>query len=85
MTAAQIQAIFSGNNNVAAGTSTLQSLFVNGGNESAVIATNPTALSPFFQNVPYIGAVRDSSDLWFSGWTCGLGFTTPSCTASPVA
>lgn len=84
VTAAQIAAIFSGNNNVANGTSTLASVFVNGANESAVTATNPTAFSSFFQNVSYIGAVRSSSDLWFQGWTCGLGFSTPACTAVPI-
>ncbi|MDQ3081903.1 MAG: hypothetical protein M3R07_06790 [Gemmatimonadota bacterium] len=81
--AAQIAAIFNGNNNVANGTSTLQSIFVNGPNESGVVATNPTSISAFFQNVPYIGAVRDQNDLWFLGWTCGLGFGTPSCTSVP--
>lgn len=83
VTAAQIQAIFNGQNNVANGTSTLQNVFVNGPNESQVAATNPTAISAFFQNVGYIGAVRDNADLWFVGWTCGLGFTTPACTANP--
>jgi hypothetical protein len=85
VTAAQIQAIFTGNNNVATGSSTLQNLFVNGPNESGVVATDPRPFSSFFQNAGYIGAVRDSSDLWFVGWTCGLGFTTPSCTANPAA
>jgi hypothetical protein len=85
VTAADIAAIFGGNNNVANGTSTLQSIFVNGANETAVVSTNPTSFSTFFQNVPYIGAVRDQSDLWFLGWTCGLGFNTPSCTAVPNA
>jgi len=83
--ASEIAAIFSGNNNVANGTSSLQNVFVNGTNESQVVATNPTTFSAFFQNVGYIGAVRDNTDLWFVGWTCGLGFTTPSCTASPAA
>jgi hypothetical protein len=81
--ASQIAAIFNGNNNVASGTSTLQNIFVNGPNENGVVATNPTSLSAFFQNVPYIGAVRDLNDLWFLGWTCGLGFSTPSCTSVP--
>lgn len=85
VTAAQIAAIFGGNNNVPDGTSTLQNLFVNGPNESGVVATSPVSFSSFFQNVGYIGAVRDASDLWFVGWTCGLGFTTPSCTANPAA
>lgn len=83
--AAQIAAIFNGNNNVPNGTSSLQNVFVNGTNESQVVATSLTQFSSFFQNVGYIGAVRDNNDLWFVGWTCGLGFTTPSCTASPAA
>jgi len=85
VTAAQIAAIFNGNNNVANGVSTLQNGFVNGPNESGVVATGATATSAFFQNVGYIGAVRDAADTWFLGWTCGLGFTTPACTASPAA
>jgi hypothetical protein len=85
VTAAEIAAIFGGNNNVPSGTSTLQSIFVNGANENAVTPVNPTSFSTFFQNVPYIGAVRDQGNLWFQGWTCGLGFNTPSCTAVPNA
>ena len=81
----QIAAIFSGNNNVTNGTSTLQNIFVNGGNENGVAATNPATFSSFLTNAGYIGAVRDSGDLWFQGWTCGLGFNTPSCTANPAA
>ena len=84
-TAAAIGAIFAGNNNVSNGTSTLQSVFVNGANENQVVATNPTSISSFFQAAGYIGAVRDAADQWFIGWTCGLGFTTPACTTSPVA
>jgi hypothetical protein len=49
-----------------------------------VTATNPASFSSFFQNPGYIGAVRDASDLWFQGWTCGLGFNTPPCTALPL-
>jgi len=86
VTAAQIASIFnaSGNGNTAQGTSTLQNVFVNGTNENGVTAaTNIAQISPFFQQVGYIGAVRDNSDTWFQGWTCGLGFNTPSCTAVP--
>ena len=45
--------------------------------------TNPTTFSSFFQNVDYIGAVSNANDLWFQGWTCGLGFNTGSCAAVP--
>ncbi|MBN9504703.1 MAG: hypothetical protein J0I69_01650 [Altererythrobacter sp.] len=81
---AQIAAAFNaGANNVANGTSTLTNLFVNGSNETGVSAFNLTAISSYFTPTNYIGAVRNSSDLWFQGWTCGLGFNTPSCTAIP--
>ena len=83
--ASALAAIFTGNNNVSNGTSSLQNLFVNGSNESAVTVSNASTLSAFFQNVNYIGAVQSNADLWFVGWTCGLGFTTPACTANPAA
>ena len=84
ITAAEIAAIFNGNNNVATGTPTLTDIFVNGSNENAVTASSITSFSSFFQNAGYVGAVR-SSDLWFQGWTCGLGFGTPACTALPTS
>lgn len=40
-----------------------------GANELAVIATDPTALDPFFDTVDYVGAVENSDDDWFVGWT----------------
>jgi hypothetical protein len=83
ISAAEIAAIFNGNNNVANGVSTLTDVFVNGANENAVTASNITSFSSFFQNAGYAGAVR-SGDLWFQGWTCGLGFGTPSCTVLPT-
>lgn len=67
-----------GANNTANGTSSLAAptsgpiAFINGANETAVVATNPTTFSTFFQNVSYIGAVRDASDTWWQGWTCRL-------------
>lgn len=91
VTAVQFQAIFTGNNN-AVGANSLVSLFVNGANENAVTATNPSSVSGlpitpsnFITNVGYIGAVRDNGDQWFVGWTCGLGFGTPACETSPTA
>ncbi|HEX9954180.1 MAG TPA: hypothetical protein VGB48_03070, partial [Allosphingosinicella sp.] len=84
VTAAEIAAIFNGNNNVSNGQSTLTDIFVNGSNENAVTASSITGFSAFFQNAGYVGAVR-SSDLWFQGWTCGLGFGTPACTALPTS
>lgn len=70
---AATQALFSDSpNNVTNGTSTLSNGFVNGANESAVTPTNPTTVSAFFENVAYIGAVRNAADNWWQGWTCGL-------------
>lgn len=49
---------------------------VNGFINDAVIngrtPTNANTLYSFFENTNYIGAVRDSSDTWWQGWTCGL-------------
>ena len=70
-------------NNTAAGTSTMTApagatmtnnglTFINGANETAVVATNGNALYPFFTSVTYIGAVRNTADTWYLGWTCGL-------------
>ncbi len=66
-------AFAAGTNNTSAGTSSLTATFVNGANEAAVpaFATLPT-VSSFFQQVNYIGAVRDANDTWWQGWTCGL-------------
>ena len=72
VTGAQTAAIFNaGANNTANGTSTLSG-FVNGTNENGVTATPVNSVSAFLQDVDYIGAVRDSSDTWWQGWTCGL-------------
>ncbi len=43
--------------------------FTPGANELAVTATDPTALDPFFDAAPYVGAVRDANDTWYEGWT----------------
>jgi hypothetical protein len=89
-TVAEIQALFdAGTNNNFAFTTTLSDLFINGSNESAVPAFGASALSTFFDNAGYIGAVRDAGDTWYRGWTCDsatLNFGSgKSCTASPVS
>ena len=73
-----------GSNNTALGTSTLtapasgtslanQTLtFINGTNENAVTAASASAAYSWFTNTSYIGAVQNSSDVWWRGWTCGL-------------
>ena len=71
-------------NMTAAGTSTLtapasgttltnQNLaFINGANETAVTAIDAKTVYPFFDTTTYVGAVRNASDTWWQGWTCGL-------------
>jgi len=88
-TAGDVEAIFNGgSNNNASFTPTLSSLFINGSNENGVAAFNPTALSSFFDAVSYIGAVRNSSDTWYAGWTCNSATANLSggsaCTSLPV-
>ncbi|MBL8557221.1 MAG: hypothetical protein JNM47_00755 [Hyphomonadaceae bacterium] len=61
-----------GANNATATPNTLTSSFINGATENARPFVDPTTLSPFFVAAPYIGAVRNSSDTWWQGWTCGL-------------
>jgi hypothetical protein len=67
-----------GTNNTSAGTSTLTATFVNGANETAVpaFATLGT-VSAFFTQASYVGAVRDATDTWWQGWTCGLTAADP--------
>ncbi len=68
------QQIFTaGTNNIATGyTPTFTQVFINGGNENALIPTNPTSVSSFFVNTTYVGAVSGPNDNWYVGWTCGL-------------
>lgn len=75
----QAAALFSaGTNNTANGTSTLTGGFINGANETAVTAfPTITTISPTFTQVNYIGAVRNASDTWWQGWTCGLTAANP--------
>jgi len=66
-----------GTRNTANGTSTLSG-FVNGTNENAVQAYGQLkAVSSFFDETSYIGAVRDAGDTWWNGWTCGLTADKP--------
>jgi hypothetical protein len=91
VTAQQTQDIFTNGspNNSFTYTPTLTNLFVNGANESAIVATNPTTLSTFFDATDFVGAAR-ASDTWFQGWTCnsaaadfGTG-NTGLCSSLPV-
>jgi hypothetical protein len=88
--AADVAAVFAGNNNNDAFTSTLTSLFINGTNETGATAVDPSTVSSFFDTTSWIGAVRNTADLWYGGWTCnsaaanfGTG-NTGDCTTLPV-
>jgi hypothetical protein len=88
--AAAVQAQFGsgGNNNNDAFTSTLNA-FINGVNELQVAVFNVTGLGAFFSPATYIGAVKDSNDTWYAGWTCNssaanFGSTSTACTSLPT-
>ena len=66
-----------GANNSTTIADTLTSVFINGASETAAIPFNPTALSSFFRNVTYIGAVQNAQDTWWQGWSCGLEASDP--------
>jgi hypothetical protein len=100
-TASQVATIFGSgaNNNNDAFTTSFSSLFINGANETAVVATNPTTFSgfptatqSFFTATDFIGAVKDGSvaSAWYAGWTCNsataaLGTSvTGLCTSLPT-
>ena len=78
------------NNNNDAFTTSFSSLFINGANETAIAATDPTTFSSTFTLTTYIGAVKDLSDTWYTGWTCNsatatLGTSvTGLCTSLPT-
>lgn len=90
VTDGEVESIFNaGTNNTASFTTTLASTFINGSNESGVSPFDASTVSSFFDKTTYIGAVKDSSDTWYSGWTCNsaaanLGASNKACTTSPV-
>ena len=78
------------NNNNDAFTSTLTSLYINGANETGVAAADPKTFASFFDTTTWIGAVRNTSDNWWSTWTCNSDVAdfgtanTGACTTLPV-
>jgi hypothetical protein len=77
------------NNNNDSFTNTLASLFINGANENGVTAFDASTLSSFFAATTWIGAVRNTSDTWYAGWTCNsatanFGSSSSLCTSLPV-
>lgn len=93
VTEAQVQTLFGSgaNNNNDAFTPTLASLFINGANETAVAAFDAKGFAAYFDTTTWIGAVRNSADSWYAGWTCnsaaanfGTG-NSGSCTSLPTS
>ena len=91
-TASQVSGFFgSGSNgNNDAFTPTLTGLFLNGTNETGVAGIDAKTLATFFDTTTWIGAVRNSSDNWYAGWTCnsatadfGTG-NSGACTTLPT-
>ena len=89
----QIQTLFSANgNNDDMFTPSLMSVFINGANENGVDAYDTSNLDTMFFDfdaVDYIGAVRDASDDWYTGWTCNsstvtFGDNIGDCASLPV-
>jgi len=90
LTAQQVADTFNaGTNNTSTLTSTLTNTFVNGANETARTATDPKTVDASFDTTTYIGAVKDSTDTWYQGWTCNsatasFGTTGTACTTLPT-
>lgn len=90
VTAAVVQSIFEvGPNSTISYTPSLTSLFVNGATETARPATDPKTVDTAFTTTTYVGAVKDSSDTWYAGWTCNsvtasFGSASGNCTAIPT-
>ncbi len=53
-----------------------------GAAEASITATNVNAVSDFFDDVDYIGAVEDADDDWYQGWTLLVDQNTATTTAS---
>ncbi len=86
-----VQSIFeAGPNSTISYTPALTNRFVNGATETAVTATDPKTIDSAFTTTNYVGAVKDSSDTWYAGWTCNsvtasFGDSSGNCTAIPTA
>jgi hypothetical protein len=68
-----------GANNNSTGTSSLSGV-TNGANETAIVVTQystqtaelTAGVRAFLTQAPYVGAVQNTADTWYAGWTCGL-------------
>lgn len=70
-------------------TVTLSSGFINSAEINAVTVFDATSISTFFETVDHIGAVKDTADTWYEGWTCDsavltFGNNSGLCTSLPV-
>ncbi|MEP7312359.1 MAG: hypothetical protein ABI859_07230 [Pseudomonadota bacterium] len=90
VTVQQVSDVFNvaGANNNSAFTASLATVFVNGANETAVVATDPKTLDAAFDTTTYVGAVKDANDTWYAGWTCNsatanFGTTGTACASLP--
>jgi hypothetical protein len=89
VTSQQVADVFAaGANNSSTFTSSLTGVFVNGANETAVVATDPQTLDAAFAATTYVGAVQNATDTWYAGWTCNsatatFGATSSACTSLP--
>jgi hypothetical protein len=100
VTEAQVSTIFGAgsNGNSVTFAPTLTSTFINGANETAVAPFNAATLNgplngtqtTFFETTPFIGAVRNATDTWFTQWTCNTAAAsfgtnnTGACTTVPT-
>ena len=88
---AVVQSIFTTDaNSTISYTPSLTNLFINGATETARTAIDPKTIDAAFTTTNYIGAVKDSTDNWYAGWTCNsvtasFGSTAGSCTDIPTA
>ncbi len=90
VTAQQVTDLFTaaGSNNNAAFTNSFTGGFVNGANETALVATDPKTVDTAFDTTTHVGAVRNATDTWYAGWTCNsvtanFGTGSSACTSLP--
>ncbi len=78
-TPAAVAAVAADANNDTTSANSLINGFINGATENGITPFDETTLGSggFLTDVDYIGAVEDSSDTWWQGWTCGLEASTP--------
>jgi hypothetical protein len=90
VTAAVVQSIFETDPNSTINyTPSLTSLFINGATETTRPAIDPKTVDSAFATTNYVGAVKDSNDSWYAGWTCNsvtasFGTSSKNCTAIPT-